>query len=63
MSSHATKMALEVGLFEKQTQSEADAPAHEEKVSVLAYRIWQERGCRVGSSETDWFKAEQELQR
>lgn len=35
-------------------------PTHEEIVS-LAYVLWQQRGCPEGSSEEDWFRAEQEL--
>jgi hypothetical protein len=30
-------------------------------VAVLAYQLWQERGCPVGSDQEDWFQAEQEL--
>lgn len=36
-------------------------PATEEQIAVLAYRLWQERGCPIGSPEIDWFRAEQEL--
>jgi hypothetical protein len=35
-------------------------PAHED-IALLAYALWQERGCPEGSSEEDWFRAEQEL--
>jgi hypothetical protein len=28
----------------------------------LAYQLWLERGCPIGSPEQDWFRAE-ELQR
>ena len=31
------------------------------QIAVLAYSLWQERGCPEGSSEVDWFRAEQEL--
>jgi Protein of unknown function (DUF2934) len=27
-------------------------------VAELAYTLWQERGCPLGSSETDWLRAE-----
>ena len=29
--------------------------------AALAYRLWQERGCPMGSPEEDWFRAESEL--
>ncbi len=32
-----------------------------EEVARLAYQFWEERGCPVGSSEVDWWRAEQEL--
>jgi hypothetical protein len=35
-------------------------PAHEQ-IASLAYALWQQRGSPDGSSEEDWFKAEQEL--
>jgi len=33
-----------------------------EEVARLAYQFWEERGRPLGSSEIDWFRAEQELQ-
>ena len=35
-------------------------PAYED-IALLAYALWQERGYPEGSSEDDWFRAEQEL--
>jgi hypothetical protein len=28
-------------------------------VAKLTYKLWEERGCPVGSPEVDWFGAEQ----
>jgi hypothetical protein len=33
----------------------------ERAVAALAYQLWQERGCHIGSDQADWFRAEQEL--
>lgn len=33
-----------------------------EDVQRLAYEYWLARGCPEGSSEEDWFRAEQALQ-
>jgi hypothetical protein len=33
-----------------------------EEIARLAYSLWQARGCPVGSPETDWFRAEQEME-
>jgi hypothetical protein len=32
-----------------------------EDVATLAFQFWEERGCPFGSSEIDWWRAEQEL--
>ena len=39
----------------EQTREPAD------RIAVLAYQYWQERGCPIGSPEVDWFRAEQEI--
>ena len=33
----------------------------EDAITALAYQLWQERGCPVGSDQQDWFQAEQDL--
>jgi hypothetical protein len=32
-----------------------------DEVAPLAYKLWQERGCPLGSDQEDWFRAENEL--
>jgi hypothetical protein len=32
-----------------------------QEIALCAYEYWQERGCPLGTPETDWFRAEQEL--
>ena len=34
-----------------------------EDIARLAYALWQQRGCPIGSAETDWLEAEQQLSR
>jgi hypothetical protein len=29
-----------------------------EKIAELAYQLWLERGCPIGSDQADWFRAE-----
>ncbi len=36
------------------------SPSYED-IEIRAYELWEERGWPLGSPETDWFKAEQEL--
>ena len=30
-------------------------------ITTLAYKLWMDRGCPIGSPEEDWFGAEKEL--
>jgi len=31
------------------------------EVAALAYQLWQERGCPIGSDQEDWFRAERKI--
>ena len=41
------------------TQQTQNAP--QEERALRAYRLWEERGCPIGSPEEDWFRAEEEI--
>ena len=30
----------------------------ESEIATLAYQLWQDKGCPVGSDKEDWFRAE-----
>ena len=30
-------------------------------IAALAYQLWEDRGCPIGSPEEDWYNAEQQL--
>jgi len=32
-----------------------------EAIALRAYRLWESRGCPIGSPEEDWFRAEREI--
>jgi hypothetical protein len=32
-----------------------------ERIALLAYSYWEERGCHGGSPEEDWLRAEREV--
>lgn len=34
-----------------------------EKIELLAYSYWRQRGCPGGSPDEDWFRAELEIDR
>ena len=38
-------------------------PANQAEISALAYELWIQRGCPLGSPEVDWFRAKEELRR
>ena len=45
---------------------EIDSPAHiltpgNGDIAALAYQLWKDRGCPIGSPDEDWFLAEAEL--
>jgi len=32
-----------------------------DEIAALAFQLWKERGCPIGSPDEDWFQAEAEL--
>ena len=46
---------------ENATENMRPSMSEQEKIALLAYSYWQARGCPEGSSEEDWFRAEEEL--
>jgi hypothetical protein len=40
----------------------ATAPVEHQTIEALAYQLWVERGSPLGSPETDWLRAEEQLQ-
>jgi len=43
-------------LVTQQTQNSPD-----KERSLRAHRLWEERGCPIGSPEEDWFRANEEI--
>ena len=62
MAKEATKRAVatETESSEDLNDKQTASPTHEQ-IAVLAYDLWQQRGCPEGCPEEDWFRAEQEL--
>ena len=62
MSKEATKRAVatQTELAEALSNGQTASATHE-KIAVLAYELWQQRGCPEGCPEEDWFRAEQQL--
>jgi hypothetical protein len=43
------------------TQNVISEPGNQAEISALAYELWIQRGCPLGSPEVDWLRAEEEL--
>lgn len=43
------------------TPNPEDSVSAHEKIALLAYRYWEERGYPGGSDQEDWFRAEREI--
>jgi Protein of unknown function (DUF2934) len=43
------------------SQSQMTEASMQENIANLAYALWQQRGCPVGSPEFDWLEAQQIL--
>jgi hypothetical protein len=43
------------------TEILSSAVSLQEKISLLAYTYWEQRGRKGGSPEEDWFRAEREI--
>jgi Protein of unknown function (DUF2934) len=39
---------------------DSEASTHGQ-IAMLAYTLWEQRGCPYGSSKVDWLEAEQKL--
>ncbi len=45
----------------RRTSASAPIEISTSDIAILAYRLWEERGCPVGSPEQDWLEAERRL--
>jgi len=39
----------------------SEAPVGPETIEAMAYQLWLQRGCPIGSDQEDWYRAEAEL--
>jgi hypothetical protein len=45
------------------TEWNASETVSENAITALAYQLWQNRGCPIGSEQEDWFRAEEDLKK
>jgi len=53
---HAVALAVEA-----EPVAETLPEVSTDDIARLAYRLWEERGCPIGSPEEDWLRAEELL--
>jgi hypothetical protein len=46
---------------EMKTPNRSEPTVDHEAVEAMAYQIWLERGCAIGSDQEDWYRAEAAL--
>ena len=46
---------------EIKTANRPESSVDHEVVEAMAYQLWLQRGCPVGSEQEDWYRAESEL--
>ena len=59
MSSDAATMMSERSTVSESVQTAATVGPTESEIATVAYQLWLERGCPIGSADReDWFRAE-----
>jgi hypothetical protein len=64
MAGRALKIDYKTGVTNQPneyTEPNITETVSKDAIAALAYQLWQERGCPIGSDQEDWFQAEQEL--
>ena len=57
----ATSVLVEQNPETRSELNVSETPIHED-IALLAFTLWQRRGCPSGSAESDWQEAERILQ-
>ena len=61
MSSNAATMMPERSTASESVKTSTTLSPTESEIATLAYQLWQDNGCPVGSDKEDWFRAEEML--
>jgi len=53
----------QAAILENSARSENAPPSvsRRERIALLAYSYWKQRGCPIGSPDEDWFHAERDV--
>src|ERR1022692_3173066 len=58
MSSDAAKMMPERSTESESVKTAATVSPTESEIATVAYQLWLDNGCPVGSDQEDWLRAE-----
>ena len=58
MASHATKMVREMSTIDAPVKTAASVNPTENEIATVAYQLWLDSGCPVGSDQEHWLRAE-----
>ena len=58
MPSKAATMMPERSTARESVRTSTTLCPTESEIATLAYQLWQDNGCPVGSDKADWFRAE-----
>ena len=58
MLSGAAKVMPDRSTLSESVKTAATVSPTESEIATLAYQMWQDNGCPVGSDKDDWFRAE-----
>ena len=58
MSSDAAKLMPESSTVSESVETAATDSPTESEIAIVAYQLWLDNGCPVGSDQEDWSRAE-----
>ena len=58
MVSDAATVMPDTSIVSESVKTTATVSPTESEIATLAYQLWQDNGCPVGSDKEDWFRAE-----
>jgi len=58
MASHATKMVREMGTLGEPMKTAGIENPTDNEIALVAYRLWLDSGCPIGSDKEHWSRAE-----
>jgi hypothetical protein len=60
-SERIATMTAQTKILKDASESAASPTIAQADIAALAYELWQDRGCPIGSPEEDWFRAQERL--